>query len=64
VFYALSMFLISFPITFGGIALMVTESAVALEGAVPELALVNVRIGVKDLPKSMGQMVGPWTLVD
>jgi hypothetical protein len=54
VFYALSMFLISFPITFGGIALMVTESAVALEGAVPELALVNVRIGIKDLPKSMG----------
>ena len=43
---------------------MVTESAVALEGAVPELALVNVRIGINDLPKTMGQMVGPWTLVD
>jgi hypothetical protein len=48
------MFLISFPITFGGVALMVAKSAVALEGAIPELTLVNVRIGINDFPKSMG----------
>lgn len=42
---------------------MVTECTVALEGTVPEFALVNVRIGINDFPKSMRQMVGPWALV-